>query len=68
MEKKCSKVINVIKCLAGMEWEADVTSLKNLYEAPNRSRLDHGSIVCGSAAKSVLMELDVIPARLWVCL
>lgn len=65
---KCKKVINVMRCLAGLGWGADVASLKYIYIALIRSRLDYGSIVYGSAAKSVLADLDVIQARaLRVC-
>lgn len=56
MTDKCKKVVNVMQCLAAVEW--DIMSLK--YAALSRSRLYYGSIVYGSAAKSVLAELDII--------
>ncbi len=60
MEDKCKKVINVMRCLTGREWGASCSSLKSIYVAVIRSVLDYGSIVVGSAAKSLLMRLEVI--------
>ncbi len=46
-----------------------VKKLKYIYVALIRARIDYGSVVCGSAAKSVLSDLDVIQARaLRICL
>ncbi len=60
MEDKCKKVINVMRCLTEREWGASFSSLKSIYVALIRSVLDYVSIVVGSAAKSLLMRLDVI--------
>ncbi len=60
MEDKCKKVINVMRCLTGREWGASRSSLKSIYVALIRSVLDYGSIVVGSAAKSLLKRLEVI--------
>lgn len=59
---KCKKGINVTRCLAGLDWGPDVVSLEHTYVALIRSRLDYGSIAYGSAAKSVIAELDIIQA------
>ncbi len=53
-------VINVMRYLAGMEWGADFSSHTNMYVALISLRLDYRSIVYGSAATSVLAELDII--------
>lgn len=60
MEDKCKKSINVMRCLTGREWGASRSSLKSIYVALIRSVLDYGSIMVGSAAKSLLMRLEVI--------
>lgn len=66
---KCKKVLNVMRCLAGLEWGACFSALKYIYIALIRSKLDYGCTVYGSAAKSVLTELDVVQARaLRICL
>ncbi len=65
---KCKKVLNVMRCLAGLEWGARFSALKYIYILI-RSKLDYGCTVYGSAAKSVLTELDVVQARaLRICL
>ncbi len=56
MEDKCKKVINAMRCLTGREWGASRSSLKGIYVALIKSVLDYGSIVVGSAAKSLLKE------------
>jgi len=50
MEDKCKKVIKVIRCLTRREWGASRSSLKSIK----------GSIVVGSATRSLLMRLEVI--------
>lgn len=63
IEDKCKKVINVMRCLTGREWGASRSSLKRVYVALIRSVLDYGSIVVGSAAKSLLKRLEVIQTQ-----
>lgn len=66
---KCKKVLNVMRCLAGLDWGASFSALKYIYIALIRSKLDYGCIVYGSAAKSVLTELDVVQTQaLRICL
>lgn len=50
-------MINVMRCLAGVEWGADVVSHTDMYVTLIILRLDYRSIVYRSAATSVL---DVI--------
>ena len=67
--EKSKGVLNVMRCFAGLEWGADFTSLKYIYVALIRSRIEYGSVGYGSAAKTVLSQLDVIQARtLRICL
>lgn len=63
MEGKCKKVINVMRCLAGVEWEADIASLRSIYLAFFRSRLDYGSVVYRSAAKTEKVCAIQVEAR-----
>lgn len=49
--EKCEKVINVLRSLAGCEWEADSETLLLIYQAMIRSALDYASIVYGAASK-----------------
>ena len=63
IEEKSKKVIHVMRCLTGREWGASSSSLKIIYVSLIRSVLDYGSIVYGSAAKSLLSKLDVIQTQ-----
>nr|XP_055031454.1 uncharacterized protein LOC129420520 [Misgurnus anguillicaudatus]XP_055031455.1 uncharacterized protein LOC129420520 [Misgurnus anguillicaudatus]XP_055031456.1 uncharacterized protein LOC129420520 [Misgurnus anguillicaudatus] len=68
VEGKCKKVVNVMRCLTGREWGASCSSLKSIYVALIRSVLDYGSIVVGSAAKSLIKKLEVVQTQaLRVC-
>ncbi len=42
---KCKKVLNVMRCLAGLEWGASFSALKYIYIALIRSKLDYGCTV-----------------------
>ena len=42
--EKSKGVLNIMRCLAGLEWGADFTSLKYIYIALIRSRIDYGSV------------------------
>ena len=65
---KCEKVINILQCLAGSDWDADQDTLTMIYRAIIRSILDYGCVVFGSAAKSVICKLDWVQAKaLRVC-
>lgn len=66
---KSKSVLNLMRCLTGVKWGADFTSLKFIYVALVRSRLDYGCVVYRSAAKSVLDRLDIIQNQaLRICL
>ena len=60
LKAKCLKALNLLKVLSHTNWGADRTVLLQLYRSLIRSKLDHGSIVYGSARKSYLMELDTV--------
>lgn len=57
---KCKKGINIMRCLAGVEWGARSHSLKRIYSVLIRSAIDYGSIIYSSAAEVWLKKVDVI--------
>ena len=66
---KSKKVINVMRCLAGLEWGADVVSMKYIYVALVRARIDYGCVVYGSAvvqARALRLCLGAVKSAL-VC-
>ncbi len=66
--KKCSKILNLMRCVVGQEWGANKQSMITLYCALLRSVLDYGCIVYGSASISMLKKLDLIQARALRCI
>ncbi len=69
VEGRCKKVINMMRCLPEVDWGADTAVLKNIYTALTPSRLDYGSVVYASAAKSVSARLNIVQSQaLRMCL
>lgn len=60
MVERCKKVLNVMRCLRGIEWGASRHALRTIYTGLIRSVLDYGSFIYGSAAKTILRKLDVV--------
>ena len=58
--KKALKALNILKVVGNTEWGADRKVMLRLYTSLNRSKLDYGCIVYGSARKSYLQILDPI--------
>ncbi|VDI82655.1 Hypothetical predicted protein [Mytilus galloprovincialis] len=58
IEAKCSKVLNCMKLLTGTKWGANSHSLRNIYIALIRSKIDYGCEVYNSASHSVKKILD----------
>ena len=56
---RCKKIINVMRCLVGYDWGADI-ALKAIYTGLVRSVLDYGCVVYGSAANTSLRKIDNI--------
>ena len=54
LRRKCQRAMNLLKMLSHTEWGADREILLTLYKTYIQSRLDYGSIVYASAAKSYL--------------
>ena len=66
--RKCEKVINVMRCLAGSTWGANRDTQIMVYRAMIRSALDYGCLAYGAAAKTNLAALDRVQAKaLRVC-
>lgn len=60
MVDKCKRVLNVMRCLCGVDWGASRVALKTIYTGLIRSVIDYGCMVYGSAANTTLKQLDVI--------
>lgn len=60
---KCKKRINVLRCLAGVDWGASRQSLKKKYCAMIRPIIDYGCIVYSSASASKLKKINVIHSQ-----
>ena len=51
LKKKCQKARNILQVVGHTGWGADKTTLRKLYRTLVRSKLDYGSVICGSAKK-----------------
>nr|CAH7764324.1 unnamed protein product [Callosobruchus chinensis] len=58
--KRCSKSLNLMKCMANMNWGADREILLKLYTSLVRSRIDYADVIYTSARRSRLDQLDRI--------
>ncbi|ROL44097.1 Cystinosin [Anabarilius grahami] len=63
MKKATKKVLNVMRCLAGVEWGASRQSLKEIYVALIKSVIDYGCIAYRDAARTTLAKLEVIQTQ-----
>jgi ribonuclease HI len=60
LRKKCERSLNILRVLSNTSWGADRVSLLRIYHCLIRSKLDYGSVVYGSASKSILKKLNTI--------
>ena len=60
LRARCSKSLNLMRAIAHKDWGGDFTTLRLLYRALIRSKLDYGSIVYGAARKSYLQMLEPV--------
>lgn len=60
MTQKISKYLNIIKVLAGSGWGVHQKHLRRLYIAIIRSRLDYGSFLYDTSAKTNLYKLEKV--------
>jgi ribonuclease HI len=69
LRTSCQKALDVLRVVGRTDWGADRIVLLRLYRALVRSKLDYGSVVYGSASKSVLQRLNTIHHQgLRICL
>lgn len=63
MIHKCKKMMNVMRCLRGLDWGANWSAMRTIYTNLIRSILDYGCIIYRSAAITHLKKLDVIQSK-----
>ena len=56
--EKCEKPLNIMKAVARRQWGSDRKSLQLLYTSLIRPKMDYGSFLFETAAKSNLIKLD----------
>ncbi|XDV19448.1 hypothetical protein PO909_024918 [Leuciscus waleckii] len=56
IDKKCRRVLNVMRAIAGKEWGAERDSMITIYQALIRSTVDYGCMIYGSASESLLIK------------
>lgn len=57
---RCKKALNIMRCLAGINWGADKEVLSSLYTSLVLSKIDYGSAVYSSARHTRLRILDTV--------
>ena len=60
LKARCTRALDILKCLSRKTWGADRTTLLRIYRAQIRSKLDYGCTIYGSATKTSLKMLDSI--------
>ncbi|OXU21150.1 hypothetical protein TSAR_003101, partial [Trichomalopsis sarcophagae] len=61
LKKQCLLRLNILKTLAARNWGANQQILINTFKAIIQAKIDYGSIVYGTAKKSILKILDPKP-------
>lgn len=65
---KFKKRINILLCLAGIDWGVNRTSLRRIYSAVIRPTIDYGSNVYSSTSASQIKKVESIqPQALRIC-
>jgi ribonuclease HI len=60
---KCERILNILRCLAGVWWGAHPCSLKLLFDALVRSILDYGTYFLEPCSAVGLKKLDLIQSK-----
>ncbi|XP_025419689.1 uncharacterized protein LOC112690014 [Sipha flava] len=60
LKTNTSKTTNIIKILANNKWGAQSKILHNVYKTLNRSKIEYGAIIYGSAKSTSLEKLETI--------
>ena len=49
---RCKRVLNVMRCLVGLDWGTDRRSLRMIFVGLIRFAIDYGCVAYGSACKT----------------
>ena len=60
LRQKTIKRLDILKCLAHLEWGADRAILLNLYRSLIRSKIDYGSQIYATASDHILARLNSV--------
>lgn len=60
---KCERLLNILRCLSGVWWGSHPFSLKLIYNALIRSKIDYGSFLLEPSNLTGLKKLDLIQSK-----
>ncbi|XP_034171030.2 uncharacterized protein LOC117600134 [Osmia lignaria lignaria] len=60
LRNECTQRLNLLKIIAANNWGADLKILINTYRSIIRAKIDYGSIIYGSANKTILKKLHPV--------
>ena len=60
IKAKCSKRLNLFRCIAGTDYGADRTTLLHLYKALVLPIIEYGAIIYAGASENTLKKLETI--------
>lgn len=60
---RCKRVLNVMRCLVGLDWGTDRRSLRMIFVGLIRFAIDYGCVAYRLACKTLLGKLDVVQAQ-----
>ena len=60
LKKRCSRRINVLKCIAGREWGADRRTLLRLYTSLIRPILEYNAFLFSDISQTLSLKLESI--------
>ena len=60
LKKRCSRRINILKCITGREWGADRRTLLRLYTSLIRPILDYNAFLLGDISQTLTLKLEAI--------
>ena len=60
LQQRCSRRLNILKCIAGREWGADRSTLLRLYTSLIRPILDYNAFLFGNISSTLVGKLESI--------
>ena len=60
LKQRCSRRLNVIKCISGARWGADRRTLLHMYKTLIRSILDFNAFLLGNISQTLMTKLESI--------